>query len=151
VTIQMLGRMKADVIDLHPRAVLILAGINDISRGTPLSVIENNLWMMSQLARTNNIKVLIASVLPVTTQLPELPIPTIQQLNTWIQNLCQSGSCVYVDYFSRMLDGSGYLPPELANDGLHPNSQGYRMMAPIALSAIDQALEAQPSVPRPTP
>ena len=137
MTIQMLGRMKADVIDLHPLAVLILAGINDISRGTPLSVNENNLWMMWQLARTNNIEVLMASV---------IPIPTIRELNTWIQSLCQSGGCVYVDYFSRMLDGSGHMQPELVNgDGLHPNSQGYRTMARITLSTIDQALAVQPS------
>jgi acyl-CoA thioesterase-1 len=140
VTSQMLGRMKADVLDLHPKAVMILGGTNDIARGTPLAVIENNLAMMTMLARSNNIKVLIASVLPVSAERSERPINAIQQLNVWIQNFCAQQSCTYVDYFSRMREGSGHLQTELADDGLHPNSRGYRIMAPIALGAIDKTL-----------
>ena len=88
VTSQMLGRFKEDVIDLHPRAVLMLAGTNDISRGTPLNVIESNLMMMAELARFNQIKVLIASVLAVGEQQVTRPTQTIQQLNSWIESYC---------------------------------------------------------------
>ena len=146
VTTQMLARMKQDVIDVHPRAVLILAGTNDIARGTPLAVIENNIASMTQLAKANSIKVLIASVLP--SQREDRPAATIQQLNVWLQTFCSQQGCSYVDYFSRMRDGSGRLQAELADDGLHPNSRGYRVMAPIAQAAIDQSLGiAQPGAP----
>ncbi len=63
---EMLGRMKADVIDLKPAAMLVLAGTNDIARGTPLSTIENNLVMMADLADVYKIKPMFASVLPVS-------------------------------------------------------------------------------------
>jgi lysophospholipase L1-like esterase len=42
-----------------------------------------------------------------------------------------------------MVDSAGYLQSDLADDGLHPNSKGYRLMAPIALTAIDRALIQQ--------
>ena len=52
ITGEMLGRMKADVIDLKPAAMLVLAGTNDIARGVPLSTIENNLTMIADLRIT---------------------------------------------------------------------------------------------------
>lgn len=140
VTGQMLGRFKADVIDLRPRAVLILGGINDISRGTPLNIIESNLVTMAELARLHQIKVIFASVLPAGHQQTALPRETIQQLNSWTQNYCIQSGSTYVDYYATMRDPAGYLQTDLADDGLHPNSKGYRIMAPLALTAIDHAL-----------
>ena len=142
VTSQMLGRFRPDVIDLHPRAVLILAGINDIARGTPLNIIEDNLMSMCDLAREHQIKVLLASVLPAGEQRTGLPGPTIQQLNTWMQSYCIQTGATYVDYYSKMRAPGGTLQPDLADDGLHPNSMGYRIMAPVAIAAIDHALGA---------
>ncbi len=140
ITSQMLARMKTDVIDLHPRAVLILAGTNDIARGTPIDIIENNLILMAELAREHQIKVLIASVLPVSESQTERPIHTIQQLNSWIEQYCKQTGETYVDYSAKLRGPGGYLQTDLADDGLHPNSQGYRLMAPVAISAIDGAL-----------
>ncbi len=140
ITSQMLGRMKTDVIDLHPRAVLILAGTNDIARGTPIDIIEGNLILISELARLHQIKTLIASVLPVSESQTERPIHTIQQLNSWIEQYCKQTGETYVDYYSKLRGPGGYLQTDLADDGLHPNSQGYRLMAPVAITAIDAAL-----------
>ena len=138
ITSQMLARMRADVIDLHPRAVMIFGGGNDLARDTPLDIIENNMMMMTDLAHAHSIKVLIASVLPVSPQRTERPLQKIQQLNAWLQNFCSKADCTYVDYYAKMRDPSGFLQPDLADDGLHPNSKGYRIMAPIALAALDR-------------
>ena len=150
VTGEMLGRMKADVIDLHPAAMLILAGTNDIALGVPTDVIENNLIMIGDLCRANGIKPLFASILPVSDyhkrENPRFemtktrPPATINQVNQWIEEYCRRHGYVYVDYFSAMRDSNGMLPADMADDGLHPNAKGYRVMAPIALKAIDQAL-----------
>ncbi len=147
VTSQMLGRFKEDVIDLRPRAVLILAGTNDISRGTPISIIEDNLAMMGDLARFHQIKLMVASVLPVGEQQVTRPTQTIQQLNSWIESYCTQTGSTYVDYYSKTRAPSGSLQPDLADDGLHPNGKGYRIMAPVAVAAIDRALGAS-SEPR---
>jgi lysophospholipase L1-like esterase len=146
---EMLGRMQADVIDLKPEAVLILAGTNDIARGIPLRTIENNLAMIASLAEQHGIKPLIASVLPISDyhkdQDPSYeksrkrPPQTILALNDWIRAQCAHRGYIHVDYFTPTVDSKGFLRAELADDGLHPNSAGYRAIAPVALAAIDRA------------
>ncbi len=153
ITSQMLARMKADVLDLKPAAVIILAGTNDIARGVPLDVIQNNLTMIATLADSAKIKVLLCSVLPVSdyhrSQDPRWemskvrPPATIKQLNDWMQGFAKQRGFVYVDYYADTVDANGMLKVELADDGLHPNGAGYRAMAPIALAAIEKTLPAK--------
>jgi len=69
-TPQMLVRFRQDVIDLHPKVVIILAGTNDIAGNTgPMRIedIEDNYASMAELARAHEIKVIYSSVLPVHT------------------------------------------------------------------------------------
>ncbi len=152
ITGQMLARMKADVIDLKPAAMIVLAGTNDIARGISVGVIENNLAMIADLAKAHNITPIFASVLPVSDyhkgenpaweMTKRRPPETIRTLNAWIQNFCRARNYVYSDYFSAVVDKAGFLRTDAANDGLHPNGTGYRLMAPIALAAIDKAVPA---------
>jgi len=142
--------MKPDVIDLRPKAMILLAGTNDLSRGTDLRTIENNLIMITELARANNIKVMLCSILPVSdyhkTENPRFEMSKthdpqkIRDLNQWIQGYCRNGSCTYVDYFSAIVDSAGMMQSDLADDGLHPNAKGYRIMAPVAQRVIDDVI-----------
>ena len=150
ITGEMLGRMKADVIDLHPEAVVILAGTNDLGRSIPLTVIENNYIMIADLATLYKIKVIFASVLPVSDyhkndnpsyeRTRERPPLFINALNDWIGKLCSQRGYTYLDYYSALVDPSGHLKEDLSDDGLHPNSKGYRIMAPLALEAVQKTL-----------
>jgi len=154
ITGQMLGRMMADVIALRPSAVLVMAGTNDIARGVPARAIEDNLTMIAQLAEANKIKPMFASLLPVSDyhkgenpsyeQTLRRPPQTIRALNDWLQKFCRERKYVYVDYYSKLVDQAGMLPADLADDGLHPNAKGYRLMAPIAQEAIDKILQPPP-------
>ncbi len=155
-TPQLLIRFRPEVIDLHPKVVVILAGTNDIAGNTgpeSLEQIEGNYASMAELARAHEIKVIYASVLPVHEYTPEAgdmftqrPPEKIVALNRWLKNYCASSSvvprtsCVYLDYFSAMVDDKGYMKKELADDGLHPNAAGYKIMAPLAEAAIEKAL-----------
>jgi lysophospholipase L1-like esterase len=155
-TPQMLVRFRQDVIDLHPKIVIILAGTNDIAGNTGpmrLEDIEANYASMAELARAHNINVIYSSVLPVnnyTTPSQELfaerSPEKILALNRWLKNYCEAASsekpspCSYLDYFSAMVDGKGLMKKELADDGLHPNVDGFKIMAPLAQSAIDKDL-----------
>jgi len=153
ITSEMLGRMKADVIDLHPQAMLILAGTNDLARGVTLTDIENNYLMISDLASFYKIKVIFASVTPVSdyhkNQNPsyartnDRPPVYIAALNQWIQMLCKQRGYTYLNYFDAMADQAGLLKADLSDDDLHPNPKGYRIMAPLALAAIDKTLRPQ--------
>ena len=147
-TPQMLIRFRPDVIALKPHAVLILAGTNDIAGNTgpmTLEMIENNYASMAELAKANGIKVIFASVLPIhdygRTKVSERrPPEQILKLNEWLKSYCKANGHIYLDYFSKMVDDKGMLKVELANDGLHPNAEGYKVMAPLAEGAIQQAL-----------
>jgi lysophospholipase L1-like esterase len=150
-TPQMLVRFRQDVIALHPKVVVILAGTNDIAGNTgPMSLedIEANYSSLAELARVNNIRVVFSSILPFHNYTPKSqeffaqrsPIEKILQLNRWLNNYCAENGLIYLDYFSSMVDNKGLLKRDLADDGLHPNVAGYKIMAPLAEAAIQKAL-----------
>jgi lysophospholipase L1-like esterase/catechol 2,3-dioxygenase-like lactoylglutathione lyase family enzyme len=148
ITGQMLGRFKADVIDLKPNAVVILAGTNDIARGVDDAAIENNLEMMYTLAKAHGIRMLLASILPISDyhkdenpryeMSKQRPPERIVGLNRWIKAFCESKGLTYVDYYSALVDEKGFLPADLANDGLHPNDKGREKMAQVAAAALEK-------------
>jgi lysophospholipase L1-like esterase len=159
ITGEMLGRMLADVVNLHPQAVLILAGTNDLARGVPLLAIENNLTMIADLADYYKIRVIFASVLPVSDyhkdvnpnyEMTKQRSPSlIRSLNGFMRSLASDRGYTYLDYFSAMVDDAGMLKADLADDGLHPNSAGYRIMAPLALDAVNKTVGVSAAAPPP--
>jgi lysophospholipase L1-like esterase len=153
-TPQMLIRFRPDVLALKPKVVVILAGTNDLAGNTgpmTLEMIEDNLKSMAELATANGIRVVLASVLPVSdyetrdgkplTQTIRRPPAQILALNTWLRAFARTHNHVYLNYFSAMADNQGFLKNELSDDGLHPNAQGYAVMAPLAEAAIAASLK----------
>ena len=150
-TPQMLVRFRQDVIDLHPKVVVILAGTNDIAGNTgPMRKedSEANLASMADLARTHGIRVVLSSVLPVHNYterskdfFAQRPMKRINELNEWLKKFCAENKIVYLDYFSAVVDDKGLLKKDLADDGLHPNDAGYKIMVPLAEAAIAKALK----------
>ena len=145
-TAQMLVRFQQDVVHLHPAAVLILAGTNDIAGNTgPTTdaMIEDNFTSMAEIARQNGIKVVLASITPAYAYpwKPEIqPVERIRAVNKWLQTFCAANGYVYLDYYSAMADAKGAMLPGLASDGVHPTSKGYTVMAPLAERALAEAL-----------
>jgi lysophospholipase L1-like esterase len=146
-TPQMLIRFRPDVLDLKPKAVVILAGTNDIAGNTgpmTLEEIEGNLTSMAELAKANGIRVVLASVLPVCDyirpQTERRPPEKIKALNAWIKAFAAKNRLIYLDYYSAMVDDQQMLKKELTYDGLHPNEAGYEVMEPLAAKAIAAAL-----------
>lgn len=157
VTGELLGRLKADVLDLKPQAVLILGGTNDIARGIPLSTIEGNLAMMAELAAAHKVKVILASALPVNDYRKESnpafdfvqsrPPASIKALNEWMRTYASQNGFTYLNYFDALVDSKGLLTEDESDDGLHPNAKGYRVMAPLVTEAVGRALA--PTAPAP--
>ncbi|MEO8719755.1 MAG: SGNH/GDSL hydrolase family protein [Ginsengibacter sp.] len=145
-TPQMLLRFRQDVINLHPKVVIILAGINDIAGNTgpsSLEMIEDNIASMAQLAKANGIRVVLCSVLPAYSfpwRANIEPVQKIITLNKWIQNFSRKNHFVYVDYYSAMADERKGLPEQYSTDGVHPNAAGYKIMEPLAVAGIAKAL-----------
>jgi lysophospholipase L1-like esterase len=145
-TPQMLVRFRQDVIALGPKVVVILAGINDIAGNTGPStqaMIADNLMSMTEIAKANGIRVVLSSVLPAYDfpWRPGIgPAPKVVALNAWMKCYAAQAGAVYLDYYSKMVDARGGLSPEMASDGVHPTEAGYRLMAPLAEAAIQEAL-----------
>ena len=149
-TPQMLIRFRPDVVNLKPKVVVILAGTNDIAGNTgpeTLADIENNMTSMAELAHASGIKVVLASLTPVCDyikpQTTRRPPEQIVALNEWIKSYCDKDGDVYLDYYSATIDERKMFKQDLTYDGLHPNTQGYEVMAPLAQAAITQALAAK--------
>lgn len=145
-TPQMLIRFRADVIALKPAVVVVLAGINDIAGNTgpaTLDMIANNIFSMAELAKANNIKVILCSVLPAydfSWKPNQNPAEKVVALNKMIKNYADANGILYLDYFSAMKDERNGLKTAYSGDGVHPNKLGYQVMAPLAEKAITEVL-----------
>jgi lysophospholipase L1-like esterase len=162
-TPQMLVRMYPDVVVHKPAAMVVLAGINDISQNTGPStpeMVQHNLMAMTDIAKQNNIKVILCSVLPVSDygfykakasgKLPSYmkdpvtathPTKDILKLNNWMKDYASKVRATYVDYFSAMVDEKGFLKENLSEDGIHPNAEGYKIMTRIVGEALDKVIK----------
>lgn len=145
-TPQMLLRFRQDVIDLHPKAVVILAGTNDIAGNTgpmTLEQIHDNILSMVELAKANGIKPIVCSVLPAFDYpwrpglQPNIKIP---KLNNMLKAMAESQGVMYLDYFSEMADDRNGLPSALTTDEVHVTKEGYSIMERMVKNAIEQTL-----------
>jgi lysophospholipase L1-like esterase len=109
---------------------------------------------MAELGRAHGVKVVLASLLPVSddkkdasgvalTRTRQRPTATIQVLNRWLAEYAAKNAHTYLDYFSATADANGLLRPEINDDGLHPNARGYAVMGPLAEKAIARATKAR--------
>jgi lysophospholipase L1-like esterase len=145
-TPQMLVRFRQDVIALKPRAVVILGGTNDLTGvlgpGTE-GTVGDSITSMTELAKANGIRVVLASVTPVCDcvkdQTSVRPQGKIIGLNGWIRDYAASTGAVYLNYYAALAEGRNFRMP-LTRDGLLPNDAGYDVMAPLAEQAIARAL-----------
>ena len=143
VTNQMLLRFRQDVIDLHPKYVVILAGTNDIAENSGKIDMDKtfaNIVSMCDLAKANGIKPIICSVIPAASFYWRPSVTDaaekIAQFNTMLEEYAKANKIKYVDYHSAMKDESGGLPRNLANDGVHPTREGYNIMKSLLLKVL---------------
>ena len=144
---QMLLRFKPDVIELQPKVVVISAGTNDIAgnRGAiSIDRIAGNIFSMAELAKANNIKVILASVLPASSYSwsPSIePADKIIELNTLIKAYAKAHNITYLDYYTPMVNAEKGLKKDLGRDTVHPNTDGYLIMEPMVNDAISKVLK----------
>lgn len=146
-TPQMLIRFHQDVVNLKPKVVVLLCGINDIAGNTgpsTLEMIQDNIAAMAEIAKANKINVVLSSVLPAFDfpwKLGMEPANKVIALNTWIKAYATQHKLIYLDYFTAMKDERNGLSEDLAKDGIHPTKKGYAIMEPLAEKAIAQAMK----------
>ena len=145
-TPQILIRFRADVIALKPSVVVLLAGANDIAGNTGPSTLEmilNNIISMTELAKANNIKMILCSLLPAYDfpwKTGSFPAEKMETFNTMLKKYADANEILYLDYYSAMVDERKGLKATFADDGVHPNKAGYEVMGPIVEKAIEKVL-----------
>ena len=141
---QMLVRFTADVVELHPKAVVIMAGTNDVAHNDfyvePEKVVEN-IISMCNLAKANGIIPIISSI-PPCSEFPwrkEIlnPGQTIVKINKCLKEYAEKNGIIYVDYHAALVDENLGLPKTLSGDGCHPNPDTYFTMEEMVLKAIN--------------
>jgi len=146
-TSQMLVRFRPDVIALKPKLVVILAGINDIAQNNgpiELKDIFGNIVSMAELAKINNIKVVLSSILPANDfswKKGMEPAEKVIQLNSMLEKYASENKIPFVNYYPKMVDSKKELDKKYTNDGVHPTLAGYKVMEPILQEAILKALK----------
>lgn len=143
---QMLVRFRQDVISLKPKVVVVQAGMNDLaSINGPITqgMFAENIMSIVELAKANNIRVVLASMTPVcdcyTKQTAIRPPGKIFGFNGWLKQYAAESGSVYLDYYAALAEGRNF-KRELTSDGLLPNDAAYELMAPLTEAAIAQAL-----------
>jgi lysophospholipase L1-like esterase len=145
-TPQMLLRFRQDVIELKAEVVVILAGINDIAENTgPITLdrIMGNIISMAELAKANKIKVVLCSVLPADKfwwNAKIFPADKVIALNAMIKEYANRNNVTYLDYYSPMVNGQKGMDNKWADDCVHPNAAGYKLMEPLLEKAVAQTL-----------
>lgn len=140
---ELLVRMRQDVIDLHPKTVVIMCGVNDIAQNNGVISLEHtlgNVISMCELAQANGIRPILCSPLPARSfywnpAITDAPTQ-ILALNKLIHAYADHAHIQFVDYYSAMVDTDGSLKAGLSDDEVHPNHAGYQIMEPIILSVL---------------
>lgn len=146
VTSQMLLRFRPDVLELHPKVVVILAGTNDIAENKgPITIeqIAGNIFSMAELAKANGIKVVLATALPAISYSwrPEIePADKIIALNDLLKEYAKKNNLVLIDYYTPMVNSEKGLKKEYGRDTVHPSIEGYKVMEVLVKEAIQKAL-----------
>jgi lysophospholipase L1-like esterase len=150
---QMLVRFRADVVALRPAVVHILTGTNDVAGNNgPLRPLDfqNNIESMVEIARANEIRVILGSIPPANAfnwQPTLKPAPQIAALNAWLRDYARSRGLAYIDYHRALRGQSGELSSALGNDGVHPNRDGYAVMRRLAEPALANFLRTPSKSP----
>ncbi len=137
---QILLREQADAVALHPDAIVIEGGSNDMRYGFTPETIRDHVASMGEIAEANHMKVFIALMTPVCDCFRQLSAgrtpENIRQLNALYTNLCQAHGWVCIDTFSPLADSQGLMRKDLTLDGVHPNDTGYALLAPVYLQSL---------------
>jgi lysophospholipase L1-like esterase len=146
-TMQMLVRLRQDVIALRPDVVQIMAATNDIAGNLgPVrdEAVKDNFRSMVEIAQLHCINVILAAIPPAADfpWRPGLnPGPRVVRLNSWLKAYARETGSVYADYWTALSDGGVGLRAEYTYDGVHPDADGYAAMAPVAEAAIARAFK----------
>lgn len=135
-----LYRLKEDVLDLDPKAVVLLIGTNDLEENADPSTVADNIRLILDAchARHPQMPIIVCKVMPSHAS-KNRPADKIRQLNTLIETMVKTTPrCLLCDTYSIFADADGNAKPEEFPDRLHPNAAGYAKFAAALRPLLDE-------------
>lgn len=150
-TFQMLIRFRPDVVNLGAKVVVLMAGVNDVAGNTGAETddqIHENFESIFDIAKANNIKVVLVSTLPATNFFWQPGIQGVSQrvkkLVGWEKEYAAAHGLYYVNAFDKFKDENDGMPRTYSADTVHPNAQGYQILSGMVEEQIEKALKGDP-------
>lgn len=114
------------VVELEPKKVLLMAGINDLCISIPLEEVFENYKKIVQTLRENSISVIVQFTL--ITQLPAVN-KKVRALNRLLEEYCHENSIEFMDLNHSFTNEKELLREDLTTDGLHLGQKAYKAWA----------------------
>jgi lysophospholipase L1-like esterase len=134
-TSQLLLRERQDALSLHPRAILLEGGGNDMRLGFTPQEIRDNFLTMAELAESHRIAVFVATMTPTCDCFRPLSglrtVERIAELNRLLAEMCKAHHWQLIDLNPILADAEGKMKQEMTFDGVHPNEKGYSLLSPV--------------------
>ncbi len=127
VTRGVLCRLKEDVLDLDPAAVVLLIGTNDLEENADPETIAGNVRLLLAALKAHNPKmpVIVCDVMPSHAS-KKRPADKIQKLNALVNESVKTDpQFIRCDTYSLFANEQGDAKKEEFPDLLHPNAAGY--------------------------
>ncbi|HTL66157.1 MAG TPA: GDSL-type esterase/lipase family protein [Lacunisphaera sp.] len=137
-TPNLLYRLQDDVLSLHPRALVLLIGTNDLGEHTPPADIADNLKVFMKRVRAEYPRIPIAWCLVMPRGGADTYPERIHQLNELIRQLAAKDRRVtLVDTFTPLAQADGTSRPEdFVKDRLHLNAAGYEVWRSVMMPVL---------------
>lgn len=141
-TAQLLLRIQDDVLALQPRAVVLEGGSNDMRLGFTPQEIRNRVLTMGELVRAHGIDVFVASMTPTCDCFQPVSglrtVERIRELNQLLAEMCTANHWTLIDLNSPLSDNESHMKRELTVEGVHPNDQGYALLAKVVERSLQK-------------
>ncbi|WP_061037601.1 SGNH/GDSL hydrolase family protein [Vibrio coralliirubri] len=137
-TTGMLRRIDT-TLNVKPKMVCFMAGINDLAQGYDVDHIYQNYINMLKVWQENDIRILVQSTLYVGSKLQGLN-PSVELLNSKISEYCSQQGITFLDVNS-VLSPNQLLSNEYSCDDLHLNAKAYQAWAEILQPTIEELLK----------
>lgn len=132
---QLLTRFASDVLQLEPGQVVIKFCSGNFTAPGDDERMLAEYEMMVMMAVRKGIRPLLATVIPATKNAEKYDNYSIsdhvKRFNDKIRQMALDNGLVLVDYYAAMADENDFLKDTLARDDIHPNDNGYQVMADV--------------------
>jgi len=126
----------------NAKLIVLMLGTNNINRNPNADIAQGDRAIIDEFRkRQPAAKVLVLGVFPRGLAADNPFRASIKEINTHLQALADTKTVFYMDVGDRFLAPDGTLPVDIMPDGLHPNTQGYKIWADAIVGRVRELMQ----------